>query len=156
VISTAGSRDSVTSRLKSSLSTSPRKMCANASSNTGCSASTSISVSVAAAVSPRSWIQIGARPSGAMRYGHRQAVRQHDGSALPEGLEAKRVRRRFERPVERHADRLGRGQAVHHLDVGNRGAPGEVLAVPGRKRCAEVVEERIAARLARRLDQRLA
>ena len=62
-------RAATTSRLKSSLSTSPRNMRPNASSNTWCSASTSTSVSVPAATMPKSCIQTGLLPCGATRCG---------------------------------------------------------------------------------------
>ena len=68
---------------------------------------------------------------------HRQAVGQRHRSAQAEQLEAQRVGRGLERTIERHAERLGVGQLVHHFDVGHRGTRREILAVAGRERTAE-------------------
>ena len=72
-----------------------------------------------------------------------------------EQLEAHHARRRLERPIERHAKRLRVRESVHHFDIVDRRARGEILAITGRKRRAERAEERVAARFAERFDQRI-
>ena len=86
---------------------------------------------------------------------HRQAVGKTDRLAQVEKLEAERTGCGFERSIKAHRQRLGCGQARHHLDVGYRFARGEILAVAGGKGVAELAEELVAPRLAQRLDQRL-
>ena len=66
-ISAAGMRAATTSRLKSSFSTSPRKMRPNASSNTACNPWISTSASASRVCMPKSWSQTGAWSGGDTR-----------------------------------------------------------------------------------------
>ena len=86
---------------------------------------------------------------------HRQAVGERHRPAAAEQLEAQRARRGFQRTIQRHAQRLRVGEPRHHLDVGHGGTRLEVLAVAGRECRAELPEQRVAARLAQRLDERV-
>ncbi len=85
---------------------------------------------------------------------HREAVGKRHRRAHAEELEAQRPRLGVGRTVQSHPERsLGR-QARHQLDVGDRGVRGDIVAIARRQRAVELAIERVAARFAKRRDQR--
>ena len=86
---------------------------------------------------------------------HRQAVGQRHRAATMKQLETQRARHRLQRTIQRHAQRLLVGESRHHLDVGHGGPRFEILAIARGERGAKVTEQRVAAGLAQRLDERV-
>ena len=86
---------------------------------------------------------------------HRQTVGECHRRAKMVELEAQRSGRGLERPIQGHAQRLGFGEFLHDLNVGDRGPGGEILAVRRGKGSAELPGKLGAASLSHSLDQRL-